>query len=237
VIRSFTPDSPLQTVSQVATMTGLDRAGARRMLHTLEALGYVHQEGATFQLTPRVLDLANIYLSTAPLWKIAQPVMEKLVSVVDESCSVFVLDSTEIVLVVRVPVRKIMTLSLTIGSRLPAYCTSAGRILLGGLSREGLAQALRESNITKHTKHTVTSVPALKRIVQRDHDHGWSLLNQELEEGIISLSVPIVDRSRRITAALNVTASVTRTTPRKMTSTVLPLLKQAALEINSLSSA
>jgi IclR family pca regulon transcriptional regulator len=223
VIRSFTPDSPLQTVSQVATMTGLDRAGARRMLHTLEALGYVHHEGAKFQLTPRVLDLANIYLTSAPLWKI-----------VDESCSAFVLDNTEIVMVVRVPVRKIMTLNLTIGSRLPAYCTSAGRILLGGLSREGFDQALRESNITKRTKRTVTSVPELKRIILREHDRGWSLINQEFEEGICSMSVPIVDRSGRITAALNVTASLNRKTPRKMISTVLPRLKQAALEINSL---
>jgi IclR family pca regulon transcriptional regulator len=234
VIRSFTPDSPLQTVSQVATMTGLDRAGARRMLHTLEALGYVHHEGAKFQLTPRVLDLANIYLTSAPLWKIAEPVMEKLVSIVDESCSAFVLDNTEIVMVVRVPVRKIMTLNLTIGSRLPAYCTSAGRILLGGLSREGFDQALRESNITKRTKRTVTSVPELKRIILREHDRGWSLINQEFEEGICSMSVPIVDRSGRITAALNVTASLNRKTPRKMISTVLPRLKQAALEINSL---
>jgi IclR family pca regulon transcriptional regulator len=127
-----------------------------------------------------------------------------------------------------------MTLNLTIGSRLPAYCTSAGRILLGGLSREGFDQALRESNITKRTKRTVTSVPELKRIILREHDRGWSLINQEFEEGICSMSVPIVDRSGRITAALNVTASLNRKTPRKMISTVLPRLKQAALEINSL---
>jgi IclR family pca regulon transcriptional regulator len=215
-------------------MTGLDRAGVRRMLRTLEALGYVHREGPKFHLTPRVLDLAYMYLATTPLCHIAEPVLEKLVSVVHESCSVSVLDGSETVFVVRVPVHKIMSINLAIGSRLPAYCTSAGRILLGDLSKEGLDRALKASAITKHTKYTVTSIPELKRIVRRDHQRSWSLLSQELEEGVCALSVPIVDRTGRIIAAINVAGSLSRTTPGKMLSTVLPRLKHAAQEINSL---
>jgi IclR family pca regulon transcriptional regulator len=234
VLGSFTPDSPVQTVSQVAAMTRIDRAGVRRMLRTLEALGYVHREGPKFHLAPRVLDLAYMYLSTTPLCNIAEPVLEKLVSVVHESCSVSVLDGSETVFVVRVPVHKIMSINLAIGSRLPAYCTSAGRILLGDLSKERLDRALKASGITKHTRYTVTSIPELKRIVRRDRARGWSLLNQELEEGVCALSVPIVDRTGRIIAAINVAGSFSRATPRKMISTVLPRLKHAAQEINSL---
>jgi IclR family pca regulon transcriptional regulator len=233
-MRSFTPDSPVLTVSQVAAITGLDRAGTRRMLRTLEALGYVRHEGPKFHLTPRVLDLASIYLSASPLSTIAQPVMGKLVSVIEESCSAAVLDDAEIVCVVSVPVPKIMTINLAIGTRLPAYCTSMGRVLLGGLSKEELDRRLKESNPKKHTRHTVTSISKLKRIIRRDHDRGWSLVQQELEEGICSVSVPILDHPRRIIAAMNVAGSLSRTTPKKMIATALPRLQRAAQEISSL---
>jgi IclR family pca regulon transcriptional regulator len=223
----------VQTFSQVAAATGLDRAGARRMLHTLEALGYVRREGLKFQLTPRVLDLAYVYLST-PLKSVAEPVLEKLVSVVNESCSASVLDGTEIVYVVTVPVNRIMAINLSVGSRLPAYCTSQGRILLGGLSKSELNRVLKEINIKKQTKYTVTSTTELGRIIRRDHERGWSLLNQELEEGICSISVPIVERSGRMIAAMSVAGSLSRTTPKKMISMVLPRLKQAAQEVHSL---
>lgn len=234
VIRSFTPSTPSQTLTQVAAKTGLDRAGARRMLRTLEVLGYISRGGREFRLTPRVLDLGYLYLSTMPLWNIAEPVIEDLVNLVHESSSASVLDGTEIVYVVRVPVRKIMTVTLAIGSRLPAYCTSMGRILLGGLSNEDLDKTLKETNLKKLTKHTITAIPELKRIILRDRNRGWSLNNQELEEGLCSISVPIFDRASRVIAAMNVTGNLSRTTPSKMISTTLPHLKQAAGEINDL---
>jgi IclR family pca regulon transcriptional regulator len=234
VIRSFTPDSSLQTVSHVAAKTGLDRAGARRMLHTLEALGYVHREGREFRLTPRVLDLGHMYLSTMPLWNIAEPVIEELVNTVHESSSASVLDGTDIVYVVRVPVQKIITITLAIGSRLPAYCTSMGRVLLGGLSKEDLDRTLKESKIVKLTKYTTTSIPELKRLILRDRERGWSLVNQELEEGLCSMSVPLFDGAGRMIAAMNVTGNLPPATPAKMISTVLPHLKKAAETINHL---
>lgn len=204
------------------------------MLHTLETLGYVRREGSNFQLTPRVLDLAYLYLSSSPLWNVAEPVMEKLVSVVHESCALSILDGTEIVYVAKVPVYRIMTINLPIGTRFPAYCTSQGRVLLGALSRTALDRVLRESNIQKHTRHTVTSIAELKHIIQRDHERGWSLLNQELEEGISSIAVPIQEESGRIIAAMNVTGNASRLAPRKLISRVLPPMKQAAQEIRRL---
>jgi IclR family pca regulon transcriptional regulator len=231
---SFTADSRVQTVSQVASATGLDRAGARRMLRTLETLGYVRREGPKFQLTPRVLDLAYVYLSTTPLKSVAEPVIKKLAGIVNESCSASVLDGTEIVYMVTVPAHRIMAINLSVGSRLPAYCTSQGRVLLGGLSKSELNGVLKQSNIKKQTKYTVTSILELERIIRRDQERGWSLLNQELEEGICSISVPIVERSGRMIAAMSIAGSLSRTTPKKMISMVLPELKQAAREVHSL---
>ena len=203
------------------------------MLRTLETLGYARHDGGLFQLTPRVLDLAHVYLAATPLRSTAEPVAEKVANAVREFCAVSVLDSASIVYVVSVPVNRIMTVNLPVGRKLPAYCTAAGRALLGGLSKSALDRTLQNSNIQKHTKHTVTSIPELKRIIRRDHDRGWSMLNQEFEEGICSLAVPIRDRSEQIIAAINVAANLSRTNPRKMIAQVLPRLKEAAKEIHS----
>jgi IclR family pca regulon transcriptional regulator len=204
------------------------------MLLTLEAVGYVQHEGPEFRLTPRVLDLAYIYLSTTALWGTVEPVMEKLVGAVQESSSVSVLNGTEIVHVVGVSGPRLMTTHVAIGSRLPAYCTSAGRVLLGSLSEDDLDRTLKATNITRRTKYSVTSIPELKRIIRREHDRGWSFLNQEVEEGLCSLAVPIIDRSQRIIAAINVLGNLSRSTPRTMISRVLPRLKHASQEINTL---
>lgn len=215
-------------------MTGLDRAAARRMLRTLETLGYVRQDGTRFQLTPRVLDLAHVYVSTTPLKSVAEPVMKKLVGRVRESCTASILDSTEIVCVMTTPVDRIMTVNLRVGSRFPAYCTSQGRILLGSLSKSALDRTLKESNIKKYTKHTVTSIPELKRIILRDHERGWSLLNQQFEEGMCSIAVPVKTQSGQIIAAMNIAGSLSRIPPKKMISTILPRLKEASEEIRLL---
>jgi IclR family pca regulon transcriptional regulator len=233
-MRSFAVDSPVKTVNQIAKLTGLDRAGARRMLLTLEVLGYVQHEGPKFRLTPRVLHLAYIYLSTTALWGTVEPVLQNLAIAVREASSATVLDGTEIVHVVGIPGPRLMTSHVAIGSRLPAYCTASGRVLLGGLSDQDLDRTLKASSITKHTRYSVTSIPELKRIIRREHDRGWSFHDQEIEEGLCALAVPIFDRSRRIIAAINVVGSVSRSTPRTMISRVLPRLKHASQEINTL---
>src|SRR6478752_7432706 len=197
VIRSFSARAPRQTLSEVAAASGLTRAGARRILLTLQTLGYVVTDGKLFTLTPRILDLGFAYLSSMPIWNRAEPVMEALVQQVQESCSAAVLDATDIVYVMRVPTHKIMSISLGVGSRLPAYCTSMGRLLLADLKDEEIKARLTASNREALTKHTVTDVDVLFAKVVQARRQGWCLVNQELEEGLVSIAAPIVDRAGR----------------------------------------
>lgn len=221
------------TLSEVAARTGLTRAGARRILLTLQALGYVNCEDRRFFLTPKILDLGYSYLSTTPLWHLAEPFMEEVVNDVHESCSASVLDGAEIVYILRVPTKKIMTISLSIGSRLPAWCTSMGRVLLGDLAPEALSSILDRSTITPYTSRTLTDRKKLEQIIRDEHRKGWSLVNQELEDGLISISVPLHGRNGRIIAAMNVSGHSSRTTPTEMTRNVLPVLKRAAEKIDA----
>jgi IclR family transcriptional regulator, pca regulon regulatory protein len=228
VIRSFSASAPSQTLSQVAARAGLSRAGARRILLTLEALGYVHSDGKLFSLSPRILDLGFSYLSSMPIWNVAEPCMEELVAQVQESCSAAVLDVTDIVYVLRVPTRKIMSISLGVGSRLPAYCTSMGRMLMTALPQQELMDLLAASDLTARTKYTLTDAKEIAAKVAQARRQGWALVNQELEEGLVSLAAPIVNRSGQMVAALNISGQANRTSARVMQDTMLePLLETA----------
>jgi len=234
VIRSFSASAPRQTLSEVAAASGLTRAGARRILLTLQTLGYVESDGRLFALTPRILDLGFAYLSSMPIWNRAEPVMEALVQQVQESCSAAVLDDTDIIYVMRVPTHKIMRISLGVGSRLPAYCTSMGRLLLADLDDEALRARLEASTLEAFTRHTLTDIDALFAKVQQARRQRWCLVNQELEEGLISIAAPIVDRAGRMVAALNISGQANRTSAKVMQETMLPALVAAAAEISRL---
>jgi IclR family pca regulon transcriptional regulator len=234
VIRSFSASAPRQTLSEVAAASGLTRAGARRILLTLQTLGYVVSDGKLFTLTPRILDLGFAYLSSMPIWNRAEPVMEALVQQVQESCSAAVLDATDIVYVMRVPTQKIMRISLGVGSRLPAWCTSMGRLLLADLDDEALRARLEASNVEPLTRHTLTDIDTLVAKVLQARRQRWCLVNQELEEGLISIAAPIVDRGGRMVAALNISGQANRTSAKVMQDTMLPALVAAAQEISRL---
>lgn len=231
VIRSFSAEAPTQTLTEVATRTGLTRAGARRILLTLEGLGYVEAQGRQFRLTPKILDLGFAYLSSLPLWNLAEPVMEQLVAEVKESCSAAVLDGAELVYVLRVPTHKIMRINLGIGSRLPAYCTSMGRVLLAGLPPDEARARLASRERLPFTSRTVTDLATLVALVEDTRRQGWCLVNQELEEGLVSLAAPIVDRTGRTIAAMNISGQANRTPPALMIERFLPLLLQASRDI------
>ena len=233
VIRSFSAVAPRQTLSEVAARSGLTRAGARRILLTLQSLGYVEGDGKQYALTPRILDLGFAYLSSMPMWNRAEPVMEALVAEVKESCSAAVLEGDDIVYVLRVPTRKIMSIGLGVGSRLPAYCTSLGRMLLASLDDEDLAQRLGTGPLPAHTKNTLTDPEAVLAKVRQARKQGWCLVNQELEEGLVSIAAPIVDRNGQAVAALNISGQANRTPPRLMQESVLPPLLRAAQEISA----
>ena len=234
VIRSFSARAPRQTLSQVAAASGLTRAGARRILLTLQTLGYVETDGKLFALTPRILDLGFAYLSSMPIWNRAEPVMDALVAQVQESCSAAVLDGTDIVYVMRVATQKIMSISLGVGSHLPASCTSMGRLLLSDLDPADARARIEASPREALTRLTVTDVDALLALLAQAKRQGWCLVDQELEEGLVSIAAPIVNRAGRMVAALNISGQANRTSAKVMQETMLPHLLEAARRISAL---
>ena len=234
VIRSFSARAPLQTLSEVATQTGLTRAGARRILLTLQTLGYVKSDGKHFRLTPRILELGFAYLSSLPIWNLAEPVMERLSEQVKESCSAAVLDGADIVYVLRVHTHKIMSLNLGVGSRLPAYCTSMGRVLLAGLSDAEVERHLRDSDLRACTQHTVTDIFQLMKSINQVRVQGWCLIDQELEEGLISMAAPVLNQAGETVAALNISGQANRTSAKVMQHSMLPALREAVTSISLL---
>lgn len=232
VIHSFSAEAPQQTLSEVAARTGLTRAGARRILLTLQTLGYVESDGRQFRLTPRILELGFAYLSSMPLWNLAEPVMEALVDQVHESCSAAVLDGLDVVYVMRVHTHKIMRTNLGVGSRLPACWTSMGRVLLAGLPDAELQARLQGLAMERFTQHTLVDVPQLAARIRDARSQGWCLVNQELEEGLISLAAPLKNRAGQTVAALNISGQANRTSAEVMQAQMLPALLQAARAIS-----
>ncbi|HEX4062982.1 MAG TPA: IclR family transcriptional regulator C-terminal domain-containing protein [Streptosporangiaceae bacterium] len=224
VIKAFDEDHRELTLSEVASATGLARAAARRFLLTLAELGYVRTNGRMFALTPRVLELGYAYLSSLSLPQIAEPHLERLVAEVQESASVTVLDDTDIVYVARVPTSRIMRVTISIGTRFPAYATSMGRVLLAGLTRPELDACLDRISMRPITARTITSPATLRAELDRVREQGWALVDQELEEGLRSLAAPISDRSGRVIAAANIATHAARTSAADARRTLLPVL-------------
>lgn len=234
VIRSFGATAPRQTLTEVAEATGLTRAGARRILLTLQTLGYVRVDGRVFELTPKILDLGFAYLTSMPMWNAAQPVMDALVEQTHESCSIAVLDGQDVVYVMRVHTHKIMSTNLGIGSRLPVFWTSLGRVLLAELPAHELQHLLETRDRGQFTRFTIQDDEALLAQIDQVRTQGWCLLNQELEEGLTSVAAPIRNATGKVVAAMNISGQANRTTPDIMHSELLPQLLQAAGQVSEL---
>jgi len=233
VIKAFDENHRELTLSEVASATGLARAAARRFLLTLAELGYVRSNGRMFALTPRVLELGYAYLSSLSLPQIAEPHLERLVAEVQESASVTVLDDTDIVYVARVPTSRIMRVTISIGTRFPAYATSMGRVLLAGLTADELDACLERVSMRPITARTITDRAALRAEVTRVREQGWALVDQELEEGLRSLAAPISDRSGRVIAAANIATHAARTSAADAARTLLPVLLRTVEQIGA----
>ena len=231
VIRVFDGEHRELTLSEVARRAGLTRAAARRFLLTLAKLGYVSFAGGRFSLRPRVLELGFAYLSRLSLPDVAQPHMEALVAQVNESCSISVLDDTDIVYVVRVPTRRIMSITLSVGTRLPAYATSMGRVLLAYLPEEEREDRLSRMDVRRLTARTVESPDALRKSLRLVARQGYAAVDQELEEGLRSVAVPIRGPSGAIIAALNVSVHASRASMATIRREFVPLAEQAARAI------
>jgi IclR family pca regulon transcriptional regulator len=233
VIRAFGAGTPELTLSDVARVTGLTRAAARRFLLTLVDLGYVRTDGKYFSLTARVLELGYAFLSSMTLPEVAQPHLERLSAEVHESSSVSLLEGTEIVYVARVAVSRIMTVTINVGTRFPAYATSMGHALLAGLDAAALDRYLEEANLERLTAHTLTSPAALRAELAEVRAQGWAMVDQELEEGLRSVAAPIRDRSGTVVAAVNVSTHAGRTTRESVREEMVPPLLAAAQRIEA----
>ncbi|MEU7765248.1 IclR family transcriptional regulator [Nocardia sp. NPDC049190] len=232
VIRSFDADHPRRTLSEVAKDTDLTRATARRFLLTLVELGYVRTDGSLFWLTPRVLELGYSFLSSLSLPDVAGPHLETLAERVHESTSVSILDGADVVYVARVPVSRIMTVSINIGTRFPAFATSMGRVLLAGLSEDSLDEYLSEVTLAPLTGKTIDTVEQLREELNQVRDDGYCIVDQELEEGLRSLGAPVHDRSGAVVAAVNISTQAARYSMAAVRDTLLPALLETTSAID-----
>jgi IclR family transcriptional regulator, pca regulon regulatory protein len=233
VIRAFGPDRERLSLSEVARATGLTRAATRRFLLTLVQLGYVRNDGREFSLRPRVLELGYAYLSGLALPEIAAPHLEELVAKVRESSSISVLDGDHIVYVARVPTKRIMTVAISVGTRFPAYATSMGRVLLAAMSPENLELYLAHANLDALTGRTVTDREALRAVIGEVARQGYALVDQELEEGLRAIAVPIHGKGGAVNAAINLSAHASRVTMTAMRTDLLPALQETARRIEA----
>jgi IclR family pca regulon transcriptional regulator len=233
VIRVFGPNRPVMTLSEVAAATELARPTARRMLLTLEELGYVRVAQGGFALTPRVLELGMAYIGSTSIWEIARPHMEQLVGRTGESSSLAQLDGSDIVYVARVAVPKIIALAVTIGTRFPALQTSLGKVLLAELPPDKLERVLAEPSRSGITPLWRPEVEERDRVLYEVRTRGWALTDEHLARGIRSIAAPVRDGSNVVLAALNVTVHAAETSIETLTEQHLPLLLQTTAAISA----
>ena len=232
VIQAFSTRKRQLSISQLSKKTGLSRASVRRCLYTLAKLGFAGSDDSrNFFLKPRILALGHSYLSSMPLATAAQPVLEHVSHILHESCSIATLDGVDIIYVARADVTRIMSIDLGVGSRLPGFCTSMGRVLLANLPAQELETALQKVEFTRYTDRTVTSVEKLRQVLNTVRRDGFSIVDQELELGLRSMAVPIQNPDSRVVAALNVGAHAQRVSVQDMQARFLPHLRAAAQEL------
>ena len=236
VIRSFSQQRQRLSIAQISLRTGISRAAVRRCLYTLGRLGYVGSEdGRNFALRPRILALGHAYLSSAPLASSAQPLLNQVSAAVHESCSMAILDGDDIVYVARSSSSaRIMSIDLGIGSRLPAFCTSMGRVLLGGLAGAELNEFLKRLVATPYTNRTLVAKDRLRDAIVAARGAGCAIVDQELEIGLRSIAVPVLDANGRPAAAINVSTQAARVPLGDMEKRFLPALRAAAAELSLL---
>jgi IclR family transcriptional regulator, pca regulon regulatory protein len=232
VLEAFSAEHPSLTVSEAAALTGLTRPTTRRILLTCVRLGLAEESGGRYRLTARVLRFGYGYLASLPVADRAQPHMRALADRVRESCSMATLDDGEIVYVARVPPPRSMSITLGIGSRLPAYPTSMGRVLLAALPGPGLDEYLARTPLEKLTARTIATEPELRAELERVREAGYALVDGEREEGVRSAAAPVRDATGAVVAALNVSANAARVSVEALRGEVVPLIVETAAAIS-----
>jgi IclR family pca regulon transcriptional regulator len=231
LIRSFPVQRDTATLAEVAQAADMPRATARRMLLTLVELGYVAQDADRFRLTPKLLDLGFVYLNSIPVYRSAQDVLEALADEINELCSLSVLDGGETVYLVHVQGREFLRRGMGVGTRLPAYATSFGRVLLAALPAPQRQAVLEASRLERLTPNTTTDVTALLRAIEQAGRDGYCLVVEELVAGVIGMSVPVKDRRGKVVAAAGISFNPARFKKREAVEVCLPRLREAAEKI------
>lgn len=234
VVKAFSDQRRAMTIAQISHKTGIPRAAVRRCLYTLKQLGYADSEANNFYLKPKILTLGYSYLSSTPLTISAQPALNQVSRTLNESCSLAVLEDNEVLYISRSQTARVMSVALNAGSRLPAYCTSLGRVLLAALPPHELDQYFAQVKLTAYTDRTVVSEPRLREILDDVRQKGYAIVEEELEIGLRSIAVPVRGASGAAVAALNVGAQATRAARAQLEQTFLPTLLNAAAELSVL---
>jgi IclR family pca regulon transcriptional regulator len=234
VVRAFSDQRRSLTIAQISHRTGIPRAAVRRCLYTLKQLGYADSEANNFFLKPKILTLGYSYLSSTPLAISAQPYLNSVSRQLNESCSLAVLEENEVLYVARSATSRIMSVALNTGSRLPAYCTSLGRVILANLNELELEKYLQSVTLRAYTDKTVVSPGRLREILQQVREQEYALLEEELEVGLQSIAVPVRGASGTVHAALNIGAQATRVSAEQMVRDFLPVLQKVAVELSVL---
>ncbi|HUG49077.1 MAG TPA: IclR family transcriptional regulator C-terminal domain-containing protein [Candidatus Limnocylindria bacterium] len=233
VLKAFTARDGGLTISEVAERTRLTRATARRLLLTLAELGYVEADRREFRLKEQVLDLAKPFTGPDDPWAFAEPYLQSLTDRLGESASIAVLDGTDILYVARTPTRRLMTLNVSVGSRLPSHATSKGRVLLSFLPSNELDSYLKRSAIARYTNRTVADAEQLRAVLAEVREQGWAIVDQQLEEGLCSVAAPLVGPDGRVSAAISVCAHAGRIDPATLATEFLPLVLETARRISA----
>lgn len=231
VIEAFDAGRPRLTITDVAGLTGLERATARRCLLTLVRDGYADYDGKYYRLTPKVLRLGYAYLSSTPLPRLVQPYLEQLAADTSESCSASTLDGAEIVYIARASQKRVMSIGLSVGSRLPAYCASMGRVLLAAKPEKERHALLDAIPRDKRTPRTLVEMDELLSAIAKVQRDGYAIVDQELELGLRSIAIPLLDATGRVVAAINIGTQAERISIERMRKVFLPLLLRVQTEL------
>lgn len=232
VIQAFSHKKQTLTITEASKITGLSRPTVRRILLTLENLGFAESANNVFSLTARILSLGYAYLSSSNIWSLAHPFMSKLAEKTGESCSISILDQSDIIYVARVSTKRIMSINLDVGSRLPAYATSMGHVLLANLPKDQLEKYIDTLDFEKFTNKTIDSKEQLLHILEGTREQNWGGVDQQFEEGLRSIAVPIRNRNGKVIAAINCSTHAGRITKEVLENDFLPLLQDCAEKIS-----
>lgn len=234
VLQAFSDARKPQTIASISQKTGIPRAAVRRCLHTLRALGYVDAELNNYSLRPKVLALGYSYLSSTPLTAAAQPCLNNISRTLNESSSLAILDEDEVLYVARAANSRVMSVALNAGSRLPAYCTSLGRVMLAQLPPDQLDAYFARTTLLPKTERTVVDATQLRAILAHVRSEGFAINDEELEVGLRSIAVPVRGASGNVVAALNVGAQAARVSVQTLRDSFLPVLQRGAQELSML---